>query len=250
MVLPRDRRRARVQGRQPPHRGVRPHARAVPGAGALTRLLLVPAAWLALAAPAQAYRGPVPILTYHELRSPPDRAAASIWVPASRFDAEVQALARAGYHGVTLSEAWAAWHGGPALPAKPVVISFDDGYASQYTVAGPALNRLGWAAVLDLATARIGPRLRAARIRALLGRGWELASHTLTHPDLRRVSSARRRHEVAGSRAMLRRRLGVPVRFFCYPSGRNDAATRAAVAAAGYTGATTIVNRIAAPGDD
>ena len=78
----------------------------------------------------------VPILTYHDLRPTP----ASISVPAARFRAQLDALAKAGYHGVTLSQAWAGWHGGPALPSHPVVITFDDGYASQYTVAGAELR--------------------------------------------------------------------------------------------------------------
>jgi peptidoglycan/xylan/chitin deacetylase (PgdA/CDA1 family) len=211
------------------------------------RWLLALAAWLALAAPAQAYRGPVPILTYHDLRPAPDGRAASIFVAPARFRAQLRALHRAGYHGVTLSQAWAGWHGGPALPAKPLVVSFDDGYAAQYTVAGPALERLHWPGLINLETARIGAGLSEARVRALLGRGWELASHTLTHPDLRKVTAAQRTREIAGSRTTLRRLFDVPVNFFCYPYGRDDAAVRAAVAAAGYTGATTIASGIASP---
>jgi peptidoglycan/xylan/chitin deacetylase (PgdA/CDA1 family) len=208
---------------------------------------------LALAAPAHAYRGPVPILTYHELRASPPAprspASTSLWVPEARFDAQMEALARAGYHGVTLSQAWAAWHGGPALPAKPVVVSFDDGYASQYAVAGPELRKLGWPGVLNLETARLSAPggLTRARVRTLLARGWELASHTLTHPDLTHVGRARLAREVAGSRSALRRTFGVPVRFFCYPYGRASGAVRAAVRRAGYTGATTTHAGLAGP---
>ncbi len=211
-------------------------------------------ATLVPAAPARAYRGPVPILTYHELRAAPPAprspASASLWTPEPRFDAQMEALARAGYHGVTLSRAWAAWHGGPALPAKPVVVTFDDGYASQFTVAGPELRKLGWPGVLNLEAARLsaGGGLAPAQVRSLLGDGWELASHTLTHPDLKRVGTARLAREVSGSRSMLRRLFGVPVRFFCYPYGRADAAVRAAVRKAGYTGATTTQAGVAGPG--
>jgi peptidoglycan/xylan/chitin deacetylase (PgdA/CDA1 family) len=161
----------------------------------------------------------------------------------------MEALARAGYHGVTLSQAFAAWHGGPALPDKPVVVSFDDGYASQYTVAAPELRELGWPGVLNLETARLNARggLTAARVRALLGDGWELASHTLTHPDLTKVRPARLAREVSGSRSELRRRFGVAVNFFCYPYGRANAATRAAVRRAGYEGATTTHPGLALP---
>jgi peptidoglycan/xylan/chitin deacetylase (PgdA/CDA1 family) len=199
---------------------------------------------------------PVPILTYHELRAAPapprSPASASLWVPEKRFDAQLDGLAAGGYHGVTLSQAWAAWHGGPPLPAHPVVVTFDDGYASQYSVAGPELRKLGWPGVLDLETARLKARggISPARVRVLLGDGWELASHSLTHPDLTKVSAARMRSEVAGSRTDLRRRFGVAVHFFCYPYGRTDAALTAAVRRAGYTGATTAHHGVAGPHTD
>ena len=202
------------------------------------------------------YRGPVPILTYHELRSPPAAprtpSAASLWVPGARFSAQVRGLARAGYHGVTLSQAWAAWHGGPALPPRPVIISFDDGYVAQYTVAGRVLERLGWPGVLNLQIKRVGARggLSSSQVRVLLRRGWELASHTYTHPDLTQVSAAQLQHEVADSRVWLRRRFGADVAFFCYPFGRTSPAVEDAVAVAGYSGATTTAAGVAAPSAD
>jgi peptidoglycan/xylan/chitin deacetylase (PgdA/CDA1 family) len=195
---------------------------------------------------------PVPILTYHQVQvapaGPRTPASAAFWVPAKRFDAQVTALARAGYHGVTLSQAWA----GRGLPSKPVVVTFDDGYASQYTAAGRTLRRLHWPGVLNLETSRVDVPggVTTKQVRTLLRRGWELSSHTLTHPDLTQVSAARRTQEIAGSRTLLRRRFGVPVRFLAYPYGHQNAATRAAVRAAGYTGATTTRARVAKPSSD
>ena len=223
----------------------------------MTRLVpvLILAA-LAAPAPAVAYRGPVPILTYHQLRAAPDGhrapASASLWVPAGRFRAQIEGLAHRGYHGVTLSQAWAAWHGGRALPAKPVIVSFDDGYASQYTYGEPVLTRLGWPGVLNLEVSRVDVPggLLSGVVETLTGSGWELASHSLTHPDLTRVSAGRLKREVAGSRSALRREYGVPLRFFCFPYGRSSAAVRAAVRAAGYTGATATRTGIASPGSD
>jgi peptidoglycan/xylan/chitin deacetylase (PgdA/CDA1 family) len=199
---------------------------------------------------------PVPILTYHQVQAAPAAprlpASASFWVSAQHFDAQLTALARAGYHGVTLSQAWAAWHGGRALPAKPVVVSFDDGYTSQYTTGRRVLERLHWPGVLNLETARLDVPggLATAQVRTLLRRGWELSSHTLTHPDLTQVSAARRTQEIAGSRTLLQRRFGVRVRFIAYPYGRHNAAVRASVRAAGYTGATTTRQRVAKPTSD
>jgi peptidoglycan/xylan/chitin deacetylase (PgdA/CDA1 family) len=199
------------------------------------------------------YRGAVPVLMYHVIGTPPAGAPyPELWVPAARFRAQLARLAKAGYHGVTLGQVWAAWHGGAGLPRKPVVVSFDDGYYSQYHVAAPTLRKLGWRGVLNLEVhnLHVAGGLSARQVRSMIARGWEVDAHTLTHPDLTQVDARRLRREVAGSRSVLRHRFGVPVAFFCYPSGRYDATVEQAVRAAGYRGATTTDPGAARPGGD
>lgn len=185
----------------------------------------------------------VPILLYHHLAAPPrGDPHASLWVTPARFAAHLAALDRAGFHAVTLGAVWRAWHGGPALPARPVVITFDDGFDNQDAVARPALAARRWPGVLNLQLNRVGipgglSRAALARMRRA---GWEVDDHSATHPDLTRVSAARLRAEVAGSRATLKRRFGIDTMFFCYPYGRVDARVRRAVRAAGFAAATTI----------
>ncbi|CAB4920051.1 unannotated protein [freshwater metagenome] len=207
------------------------------------------------AAPAAArgsYRGRVPILMYHVITAPPPGTAyPELWTSKERFAATMRLLAKAGYRGVTLAQVRAAWTGGPGLPAKPVVVSFDDGYLSQYTHAKPVLRRLGWPGVLYLEGKNLGTGgLTVRQVRGMIDAGWELGAHSLTHPDLTTLDTAGLRREVAGSRALLRRRFGVPVESFCYPAGRNDATVRAAVRDAGYDDATTVEPGIAGPTDD
>jgi peptidoglycan/xylan/chitin deacetylase (PgdA/CDA1 family) len=151
------------------------------------------------------------------------------------------ALRAAGYHAITLATAVRAWrHGGP-LPPRPIVITFDDGYLSDYTHARPALRRLRWPGVLDLVLRNLGPGgLTAREVRGLIASGWEIDSHTLTHPDLTGLGAVALRHELVGSRAEIRHRFGQPADFFCYPSGRYNARVVAAVRAAGYRAATTV----------
>jgi peptidoglycan/xylan/chitin deacetylase (PgdA/CDA1 family) len=109
------------------------------------------------------------------------------------------------------------------------------------------LSALGWPGVLNLELRNLGRGgITSRQVRALLAAGWELASHTLNHPDLTTLDEAALRHEVADSRTELRRRFGVPVDFFCYPAGRFDARVIAAVRAAGYRGATTTIEGYAA----
>jgi peptidoglycan/xylan/chitin deacetylase (PgdA/CDA1 family) len=195
----------------------------------------------------------VPILVYHHLGDPPKgERNPSLWVPPPRFAQQLDALRRAGFHAVTLAKVWAAWHGDGRLPSKPIVLTFDDGYGPQDTIARPALARRGWAGVLNLQLNRLGLRggLSRAAVRRMAAAGWEVDSHSITHPDLTKVSPARLRTEVAGSRATLRRELGIDTRFFCYPFGRVNARVRAAVRDAGFFAATTIVRDRATPGDD
>lgn len=193
------------------------------------------------------YRGPVPILMYHVVSAPPPGVPyAELWTPRERFRDTLALLVREGYRGVTLDQAWSAWHGGPGLPRKPVVVSFDDGYLSHVTHAKPALRAVGWPGVLNVEGKNIGPGgLTRRQVRTLISAGWEIDAHSLTHPDLTTLDDAALRREVAGSRALLQREFGVPVHAFCYPAGRHDARVDAAVRAAGYRAATTVEPGIA-----
>jgi peptidoglycan/xylan/chitin deacetylase (PgdA/CDA1 family) len=216
-------------------------------------LLAALAAWLGApaAAHAAAHGQRVPVLVYHHVGTPPaGTAAPGLWVSRARFAAQVRALRRAGHTAVTLDRVRRAWRGLGRLPARPVVLTFDDGYADQRRGAAPVLARAGWPGVLFLTEANVDrPHGIAAQdVRALLRAGWELGGHTATHPDLRTVDDARLAAEVDASRAALRRAFGVPVRAFAYPYGRADARVAGAVRAAGYLTAWTTRRAVARRG--
>lgn len=184
----------------------------------------------------------VPILMYHVIAKPPTGAPyPDLFVPQPEFAAQMQWLASHAYRAVTLDRVYSYWHGGAELPRKPVVLTFDDGSASIRRNALPVLRKLRWPGVLNLKLGNVRSRggITPAQIRALLGAGWELDSHTITHPDLTSLSAAALEHELNDSRWMIQRQFHVPANFFCYPSGRYDARVVAAVQAAGYLGATT-----------
>jgi peptidoglycan/xylan/chitin deacetylase (PgdA/CDA1 family) len=192
----------------------------------------------------------VPILMYHVLGNPPESVPyPELYVRPTDFVAQMRWLERNGYEAVTLRAVWEHWHDGEPLPARPVVISIDDGFRSTAVVALPELRRRGWPGVLNLALHHLDLSwgLRERQIRELIEAGWEIDAHTLTHPDLTSVGDRQLTLEVAGSRKELQRRFGVPVDFFCYPSGRYDARVIAAVRRAGYLGATTTLDGLADP---
>jgi peptidoglycan/xylan/chitin deacetylase (PgdA/CDA1 family) len=195
---------------------------------------------------------PVPILMYHVIADPPAAAPyPELYVSGPVFAAQMRWLARHDFHAVTLRAVADHWRLGRRLPAHAIVVSFDDGYRSQFATAAPALRRHGWPGVINLAVKNTTDfwGLPRAQVRLLIADGWEVAAHSLTHPDLTKIGADQLRHEVAGSRVALRKMFHVPVDFFCYPSGRLDGRVVAAVQAAGYLGATTTASGLARPTD-
>jgi peptidoglycan/xylan/chitin deacetylase (PgdA/CDA1 family) len=195
-----------------------------------------------------AHTGPVPILAYHVLGPPiPGAPYPDLFVTRPKFRAQMSWLEGHGYQAVTLDQVQRAWYHGGTLPPKPVVLSFDDGYRPQYTFALPELRKHGWAGVLNLKAkgAAPCPDLCQSQVRTMIRAGWELAAHTINHLDLTTLDSTSLKHEVAGSRHILRAAYHVPVNNFCYPSGRFDSTAIAAVKAAGFTGATTEISGFA-----
>jgi peptidoglycan/xylan/chitin deacetylase (PgdA/CDA1 family) len=184
---------------------------------------------------------PVPILMYHVVGTPPAGAPfPGLYVRRADFAGQLAWLLAHGYHAVSLRRAYDYWRRGFALPQRPVVLTFDDGYREDFTNVRPLLAQRHWPGVLNLAVENLLDRkLTVPQIRTLIRNGWELDAHTLTHRDLTTLAPADLRHEVGGSRTWIRRRFHVPVAFFCYPSGRYDPRVVAAVRAAGFLGATT-----------
>ena len=189
---------------------------------------------------------PVPILMYHAIGNAPAGAPyPELYVSRSAFAAQIAWLARNGYHAVTLRRVYDSWTRDAPLPARAVVLSFDDGYPGDVSVALPLLRRHRWPGVLNLHIGNLIP----AKVRRLVAARWEVDSHTFTHSDLTTLDSAQLRHDVRDSRTWLRGVFHVPIDFFCYPSGRYDANVIAAVRAAGYLGAMTTNYGVASPAD-
>lgn len=167
-------------------------------------------------------------------------------------------LRRRGYEGLTFAEAERR-RGEGSLPQRAVVFTFDDGYASTLRAAD-ALARHGYPGTVFVVTsfadsgeplrwegiehelADGGPELDPLgwdQLAGLVDRGWEVGSHTVTHPLLTDLSDAALRDELAESRRVVVERLG-ECRTIAYPYGQADDRVAAAAAAAGYTAACTL----------
>ncbi len=204
----------------------------------------------------------MPILRYHVIGAPRvGQQYPYLFVRPQAFVAQLRYLVAQGYEAITLRQLYRYWHGQGRLPARPIVLTFDDGYRCDFTTVAPLLAELRWPAVLYQCLRFLGPdlpppysygpaangALTVPEIRMLIRSGWEIDAHTMTHPDLCRASPAQLRFEVTGSREALRRLFGVPVDFFCYPRGLFDDAAVAAVRRAGFLGASTCDAGLATP---
>ncbi len=197
----------------------------------------------------------VPILMYHVINPPPEGAKfPGLYVDPEEFEAQMEALKRAGFHAVTMDQMLANWTRGAPMPeGKPIVVSFDNGYQSQLTKALPVLRRLGWVGVENIQLTGLPPSqggLSHSQVSQLVREGWELDTQGISHADLITLDARALHEQVAVAREELRKRYQAPVNWFCYPSGHYDATVVAAVKAAGYVGSTTVVPGWAGPTED
>ncbi len=188
-------------------------------------------------------RARIPILMYHVIDTPgPTVAFPGLWVPAAEFADQMHALRRAGYQAISMDQAWAYWRVGAKLPPHPIIVTFDNGYRSQYTKALPILRAMHWIAVMNLQLSLHAPEgLTPKQVRGMVAAGWELDSQTFTHPDLVKLSPSRLQYEIVEARRRMRRNYGVPVNWFCYPSGHYDPHVVAVVKQAGFLGSVTVI---------
>jgi peptidoglycan/xylan/chitin deacetylase (PgdA/CDA1 family) len=197
----------------------------------------------------------VPVLMYHVIRpAPPGAPFPGLYVPAGEFAAQMHALKAAGWHAVTLDQLRAYWTEGVQLgPGKPIVLTFDNGYESQYTQALPVLRKLHWVADENIQLTGLPPPqggLTTQQVTQLIDAGWELDTQGISHADLVALSPRELRYQVATARHRLQRRYHVPVSWFCYPSGHYNATVIDEVKAAGFVGSTTVIPGWAAPRSD
>ena len=100
---------------------------------------------LAAVADVESYTAEVPILMYHEVT---EGEAGEYSINVADFEAQLQALADAGYTTVSFDELYDYVTTGAELPEKPIVITFDDGYMNNYTLAFPILEKYGMKATI------------------------------------------------------------------------------------------------------
>ena len=189
----------------------------------------------------------VPVLCYHKVEDLPfDARFRCNYVRPAQFAAQLQLLRRAGFESLTVTEYSAYRRGEKRIAGRPIILTFDDGYASNYDVAVPILTRYGFRATFFVVTDYVGEAnywdrderrerlLSREQLLAMHSMGFEIQSHTRTHPRLPDLTAAEIRDEVSGSRAALEDLLQSPVTAIAYPWGDYDEATIEIAHQSGY----------------
>ncbi|HMD83181.1 MAG TPA: glycosyltransferase [Terriglobia bacterium] len=175
----------------------------------------------------------LPVLLYHHVGPLHPGTFPGLTVSPERFERHVRWLARRGYTGICPSD-WVRWRQeGKGLPAKPVLLTFDDGYADLVEFALPVLRRYGFGAAVYIVTGQLGGTnawdeargsgtlhlMTADQIRYWATQGIEFGAHSRTHADLTTLSANDLSEEVVGSGKDLESILGSRVVSFVYPYG-------------------------------
>jgi peptidoglycan/xylan/chitin deacetylase (PgdA/CDA1 family) len=196
---------------------------------------------------------PVPVLLYHAITEESPRGLERLTVRPSLFHEHTRAIADAGRVALTVTELAEALRGRLALPSRPVLMTFDDGFADTLNAVELLLGG-GLAASVYVTIGLLGrPAMLTGRaVRALdeLGGRVEVGAHALRHTRLDELSGAERRSEIIGSKSALEQILRKPVQSFAYPYGAYDRSVRQAVIDAGYTAAAAVKNALSHEGDD
>lgn len=202
------------------------------------------------------------ILCYHAVS---DEWPSPIAVRPGDLHDQLALLHRRGYRGVTFTE---AVRGSPR--GRVVALTFDDAHLSVHEHARPELGALGWPATVFVPTRCVGPsgsmawegnqrwmqawggELRSMgwpELAELATQGWEIGSHTRTHPFLPALSPEALKRELVGSRQDIETEVGIRCESVAYPYGAVDARVIAAARAAGYVAGAATRDGVAGGGD-
>jgi peptidoglycan/xylan/chitin deacetylase (PgdA/CDA1 family) len=185
----------------------------------------------------------VPILIYHSIRPyiPTDSKGARRWIATPEtLESELSWLRDKGYTSVTFDALTANVEHGTPLPARPIIISFDDDWQSQYVNAVPLLHKYGFTATFFIWVRAVGRahHMTWDEIRELDAQGMEIGCHTLTHLILPKLNNeATLKREIVSAKNLIEAHIGHPVTSIAYPFGQYDERVVEAVREAGFTSA-------------
>ncbi|MFD4139027.1 polysaccharide deacetylase family protein [Streptomyces sp. NPDC058572] len=202
----------------------------------------------------------IPVLLYHAVMDDPPDWIAGFAVTPRQFGSHLDAIEVSGRTPVTVGTLVDCLAGSGPLPPRPVVLTFDDGFADLPGPTAEALAGRGMPATAYLTTGAItpgrdsllppAPMMTLSRTPLLEQYGMEVGAHTATHPQLDTLPPAALHRELREPKAALEDVLGHEVRHLAYPHGYNSRAVRRAAAAAGYASAAAVRHALSSREDE
>ncbi|MDO7853261.1 polysaccharide deacetylase family protein [Hymenobacter convexus] len=197
--------------------------------------------------------GYIPVLMYHKIPDTPLATKHQIYVTKENFEKHLAYFKRRKLTPITFAD-YLQYAGGERpfsqFPARPIILTFDDGYTDNYTNLLPLMQQYGYRGVLyllgdfgvrfnqwDLATDPTEPRsdiMSAEQKHAFVAAGWEIGAHTMSHPRLTALPLPEAAAEISRSKAALETALHTKIVSFAYPYGDLNDAVKQAVRAAGF----------------
>jgi peptidoglycan/xylan/chitin deacetylase (PgdA/CDA1 family) len=204
----------------------------------------------------------IPVLLYHSVSDDPSPATASFAVSLAMFDRHLDQVVEGEHHALSVSQLVDTLARREPLPSRPVVITFDDGFADTLEVAAPRLLSRRLPATVYLTTGYLagdgrrpaahapGRMVPWTRVEELEAAGLEVGAHTHTHPQLDVLPRDSADDEIRRSKYLLEAHLGHQVLSFAYPHGYADGFIRRKVRQAGFDSACGVRNAFSHPLDD
>ena len=185
--------------------------------------------------------GHIPVLLYHDVQTSyaPDKAV--ITITPQRFEEHIVAILKSGYTPVSFEDVYNASKGIYSLPSKPIIISFDDGYDTNYKYAFPIIKKYNVKATIFVVVETVGQVLETsvhfnwdeAKIMQQSGLV-SIQSHTYTHPDSVTLNSFQLEKELRLSKYLIEKNLGTKCNVVAFPYGSCDNRVVDAAKRAGY----------------
>jgi peptidoglycan/xylan/chitin deacetylase (PgdA/CDA1 family) len=197
--------------------------------------------------------GYIPVLMYHKIPDAPIATRHQIYVTKDRFAQHLAYFKKRGLTPITFADYLQFARAERPLaefPARPIILTFDDGYLDNFTNLLPLMQQYGYRGVIyllgdfdvrhnqwDVAVDPTEPRaeiMSAEQKRAFVAAGWEIGAHTMSHPRLSTLPLPEAAAEIRHSKTALETALNTEIVSFAYPYGDCNAAVKEAVRAAGF----------------
>ncbi|MBO3462419.1 polysaccharide deacetylase family protein [Aetokthonos hydrillicola Thurmond2011] len=186
----------------------------------------------------------VPVIMYHDILP---KKQVFFDVTQQEFEDHLRRLQSSGATPISVRELITHLRTGLPLPAKPVLLTFDDGYESAYQYVFPLLKKYNYPAAFAIYTSNIGKntgrehvswdQLREMALNPLV----TIMAHSITHPnDLTVLPDDQLKTEILESKKILETQLSIPIHYFVYPAGHYDVRAKKLVQQGGYEAAMTM----------